>query len=134
MLGYREDARVGQNVFELIHPDDVGDVRARFGEHLVGLAHSAGLGFQFLAADGSWRSIEAWPTTCSTTRRWAGGVQLPRRDRAHRAEGQLAGQAQVLDLIARDAPLMETLDALAKVIEAEASGARCAILLLDDEF
>src|SRR4029434_712240 len=27
---------------------------------------------------------------------------------------------------------METLDALAKVIEAEASGARCAILLLDD--
>src|SRR5918995_1709506 len=77
MLGYREDARVGQNVFALIHPDDAGNVRSRFGDHL-------------------------------------------------------AGQAQVLDLIARDAPLMETLDALAKVIEAEAAGARCAILLLDE--
>ena len=43
MLGYRDDARVGQNVFELIHADDVGDVR-RFGEHLAGLAQGAGFG------------------------------------------------------------------------------------------
>jgi len=133
MLGYREDARVGKNVFELIHPDDVGDVRARFGEHLAGLAHSAGLGFRFLAADGSWRSIEALASNLLDDPA-VGGVVFNCRDvtERKRAEGQLAGQAQVLDLIARDAPLMETLDALAKVIEAEASGARCAILLLDD--
>jgi len=133
MLGYREDARVGQNVFELIHPDDVGDVRARFGEHLAGLAHSPGFGFRFLAADGSWRNIEALANNLLDDPA-VGGVVFNCRDvtERKRAEGQLAGQAQVLDLIARDAPLMETLDALAKVIEAEASGARCAILLLDD--
>ena len=133
MLGYREDARVGQNVFELIHPDDVADVRARFGEHLAGLAHSPGLGFRFLAADGSWRNIEALANNLLDDPA-VGGVVFNCRDVTERtrAEGQLAGQAQVLDLIARDAPLMETLDALAKVIEAEASGARCAILLLDD--
>ena len=133
MLGYREDARVGQNVFELIHPDDVGDVRARFGEHLAGLAQSAGFGFRFLAADGSWRNIEALANNLLDDPA-VGGVVFNCRDVTERtrAEGQLAGQAQVLDLIARDAPLMETLDALAKVIEAEASGARCAILLLDD--
>jgi diguanylate cyclase (GGDEF)-like protein/PAS domain S-box-containing protein len=133
MLGYREDARVGQNVFELIHPDDAGDIRARFGEHLAGLAHSAGLGFRFLAADGSWRNIEALANNLLDDPA-VGGVVFNCRDVTERtrAEGQLAGQAQVLDLIARDAPLMETLDALAKVIEAEASGARCAILLLDD--
>jgi diguanylate cyclase (GGDEF)-like protein/PAS domain S-box-containing protein len=133
MLGYREDARVGQNVFELIHPDDVGDVRARFGEHLAGLAHSAGFGFRFLAADGSWRNIEALANNLLDDPA-VGGVVFNCRDvtERKRAEGQLAGQAQVLDLIARDAPLMETLDALAKVIEAEAAGARCAILLLDD--
>jgi PAS domain S-box-containing protein len=72
MLGDREDARVGQNVFELIHPDDVGDVRARFGEHVAGLAQSTGFGFRFLAADGSWRNIEALANNLLTTRRWAG--------------------------------------------------------------
>ena len=133
MLGYREDARVGQNVFELIHPDDVADVRARFGEHLAGLAQSAGFGFRFLAADGTWRNIEALANNLLDDPA-VGGVVFNCRDVTERtrAEGQLAGQAQVLDLIARDAPLMETLDALAKVIEAEASGARCAILMLDD--
>src|SRR5918993_537764 len=120
MLGYREDARVGQNVFELVHPDDVGDVRAGFG-------------FRFLAADGSWRNIEALANNLLDDPA-VGGVVFNCRDvtERKRAEGQLAGQAQVLDLIARDAPLMETLDALAKVIEAEAAGARCAILLLDE--
>ncbi|MFL6186821.1 MAG: PAS domain S-box protein, partial [Actinomycetes bacterium] len=133
MLGDREDARVGQNVFELIHPDDVGDVRARFGEHLAGLAQSTGFGFRFLAADGSWRNIEALANNLLDDPA-VGGVVFNCRDvtERKRAEGQLAGQAKVLDLIARDAPLMETLDALAKVIEAEAAGARCAILLLDD--
>jgi len=133
MLGYREDARVGKNVFELIHPDDVGDVRSRFGGHLAGLARSTGFGFRFLAADGSWRSIEALANNLLDDPA-VGGVVFNCRDvtERKRAEGQLAGQAQVLDLIARDAPLMETLDALAKVIEAEAAGARCAILLLDD--
>jgi diguanylate cyclase (GGDEF)-like protein/PAS domain S-box-containing protein len=133
MLGYRDDARVGQNVFELIHADDVGDVRARFGEHLAGLAQGAGFGFRFLAADGTWRNIEALANNLLDDPA-VGGVVFNCRDVTERtrAEGQLAGQAQVLDLIARDAPLMETMDALAKVIEAEASGARCAILLLDD--
>jgi diguanylate cyclase (GGDEF)-like protein/PAS domain S-box-containing protein len=133
MLGYREDARPGQSVFELIHPDDVTDVRARFGEHLAGLAHGAGFGFRFLAADGSWRNIEALANNLLDDPA-VGGVVFNCRDVTERtrAEGQLAGQAQVLDLIARDAPLMETLHALAKVIEAEVSGARCAILLLDD--
>jgi diguanylate cyclase (GGDEF)-like protein/PAS domain S-box-containing protein len=133
MLGYREDARVGKNVFELIHPDDVGGVRSRFGEHLAGLAQSTGFGFRFLAADGSWRSIEALANNLLDDPA-VGGVVFNCRDvtERKRAEGQLAGQAQVLDLIARDAPLMETLDALAKVIEAETAGARCAILLLDD--
>jgi diguanylate cyclase (GGDEF)-like protein/PAS domain S-box-containing protein len=133
MLGYRDNARVGQSVFELIHPDDAGDVRARFGEHLAGLAQGPGFGFRFLAADGSWRNIEALANNLLDDPA-VGGVVFNCRDVTERtrAEGQLAGQAQVLDLIARDAPLMETLDALAKVIEAEASGARCAILLLDD--
>jgi diguanylate cyclase (GGDEF)-like protein/PAS domain S-box-containing protein len=133
MLGYRDDARVGQNVFELIHPDDVHGVRARFGEHLAGLAHSAGFEFRFLAADGSWRHMEALANNLLDDPA-VGGVVFNCRDvtERKRAEALLAEQAYVLDLIARDAPLMEILNVLAKVIESEASGARCAVLLLDE--
>jgi diguanylate cyclase (GGDEF)-like protein/PAS domain S-box-containing protein len=133
MLGYREDARVGQNVFDLVHPDDQHTVRARFGEHLAGLAQSASFEFRFLAADGSWRHIEALANNLLDDPA-VGGVVFNCRDvtERKRAESLLAGQAHALDLIARDAPLAETLTALAKVIEAEAAGARCAILLLDE--
>jgi diguanylate cyclase (GGDEF)-like protein/PAS domain S-box-containing protein len=133
MLGYREDARVGQNVFELIHPDDVHGVRARFGEHLAGMAHGAGFEFRFLAADGTWRHMEALANNLLDDPA-VGGVVFNCRDvtERKRAEALLADQAYVLDLIARDAPLMEILNVLAKVIESEASGARCAILLLDE--
>ena len=133
MLGYREDARAGQNVFELVHPDDVHGVRARFGEHLAGLAHSASFEFRFLAADGSWRHMEALANNLLDDPA-VGGVVFNCRDvtERKRAEGLLADQAYVLDLIARDAPLMEILHVLAKVIESEASGARCAVLLLDE--
>jgi diguanylate cyclase (GGDEF)-like protein/PAS domain S-box-containing protein len=133
MLGHREDARIGQNVFELIHPDDVQSVRARFGEHLAGLAHGAGFEFRFLAADGTWRHIEALANNLLDDPA-VGGVVFNCRDvsERRRAEALLAGQAHILDLIARDAPMMETLHVLARVIESEASGARCAILLLDE--
>ena len=134
MLGYREDARVAQNVFELIHPDDQPTVRARFGEHLAGLAQSGSFEFRFLAATGSWRHIEALANNLLDDPA-VGGVVFNCRDVSERkrAEALLAGQAHVLDLIARDAPLMETLTVLARVIETEASGARCAVLLLGED-
>jgi diguanylate cyclase (GGDEF)-like protein len=50
-----------------------------------------------------------------------------------RAERLLAGRAHVLGLIAGDAPLMATLSALARFVEAEAEGGRCAVLLLDGD-
>jgi PAS domain S-box-containing protein len=43
----------------------------------------------------------------------------------------LKGQNQVLELIARSAPLQQTLDLLLRVIEAQCPGMLCSILLLD---
>ena len=77
-----------QNVFELIHPDDVGDVRARFGEHLAGLAQGAGFGFRLPGRRrdlAQHRGPGQQPARRPGRRR--GGVQLPRRDRAHPGRG-----------------------------------------------
>ena len=45
----------------------------------------------------------------------------------------LAGQNRVLELIARGAPLRESLDTLLRVMEAQCSGMFCSILLLDPD-
>ncbi len=50
-----------------------------------------------------------------------------------RAEVLLAGQRAVLELIARGRPLGQTLEALARLIEAQSEGLLCSILLLDRE-
>src|SRR6266536_2607303 len=124
-LGHPDDARVGQSLFNLVHPDDAQALRTRFGEHLAGPRQAAELeagGLEALAND-----LLDDPAV--------GGVVFNTRDVTERkhAEGLLAGQAAVLGLIARDAPLMETLSALARLIETEADGARCAVLLLDED-
>src|SRR5262249_35622125 len=43
------------------------------------------------------------------------------------------GQKQVLELIAEGAPLRDTLDALARAVEAQSPGMLCSILLLDED-
>jgi PAS domain S-box-containing protein len=50
-----------------------------------------------------------------------------------RAEALLTGQRAVLELIARGAPLAETLGALARLIESESDDLLCSILLLDQD-
>jgi signal transduction histidine kinase len=53
-----------------------------------------------------------------------------------RAQGLLAGERAILEMIARGRPLEDTLAALAHLIEQEAAGVLCSILLLqrDDPF
>jgi PAS domain S-box-containing protein len=52
---------------------------------------------------------------------------------AHENAQLLAGQNQVLEIIARGAPLHESLDALLRVIEAQCPGMQGSILLLDPD-
>jgi len=134
MLGHRDQAQVGQGLFDLAHPDDLQALRARFGEHLAGAGQTASYEFRCLTGDGTWRHLEALASNLLEDPA-VRGVVFNTRDVSERkhAEGLLAGQAAVLDLIARDAPLMETLSALARLVETQAEGARCAVLLLDPE-
>jgi diguanylate cyclase (GGDEF)-like protein/PAS domain S-box-containing protein len=133
MLGYPDAGRLGRNVFDLVHPDDVKEVRRRFG----GLAPGESSGtfeFRMVAGDGRWKHVETLANNLLDDPS-VGGVVFNCRDvtERKRAEARLAGQAGVLDLIARDAPLVETLTVLAQVIETEAEGARCAAFLHDPD-
>ncbi|OWW21440.1 PAS domain S-box protein [Noviherbaspirillum denitrificans] len=52
-------------------------------------------------------------------------------DERKKSEALVAGQKQVLEMIARGAELSDTLDTLLRAIEAQAPGMLCSILLLD---
>jgi PAS domain S-box-containing protein len=57
-------------------------------------------------------------------------VDITRRAMAERLR---AGQARVLELVARGAPLSETLDSLMLLIESQSEGGYCSVMLLDDD-
>jgi len=50
-----------------------------------------------------------------------------------RAEALRNGESRILERIARDAPLEETLDNLVRVVEAQFAGLLCSVLLLDQD-
>ncbi|MDB5306906.1 MAG: Blue-light-activated protein, partial [Gemmataceae bacterium] len=62
LLGRPTDERVGRDVFELIHPDDVARVRAVFGRLLADAGGYAEIVLRGLHADGSYRWLEARAT------------------------------------------------------------------------
>jgi len=49
------------------------------------------------------------------------------------AEALRDGESRILEMIARDAPLEETLENLVRVVEAQFAGLLCSVLLLDDD-
>jgi hypothetical protein len=76
--------------FRLVHPHDLLSLRTRFGDYLAGEARSASFEFRCLAADGTWRHLEALASNLLDDPAVA-GVVLNTRDLTERkrAEGLL---------------------------------------------
>jgi C4-dicarboxylate-specific signal transduction histidine kinase len=53
--------------------------------------------------------------------------------RRKRGEALRDGESRILEMIARDAPLEETLESLVRVLEAQFAGLLCSVLLLDED-
>jgi len=58
ILGYEPGSLVGTNGFELIHPDDVDEVSARFTDLLAEPGATVTVECRFRTADGEWRWLE----------------------------------------------------------------------------
>ncbi|MGA7615992.1 MAG: PAS domain S-box protein [Thermoanaerobaculia bacterium] len=62
VLGYRSNELVGRSVFDLVHRDELDQVRRRFDVWLASDQTSCPFAFRFRHADGSWRCVEAVAT------------------------------------------------------------------------
>src|SRR6185312_6081056 len=118
-------------LYEVVHPDDVDRLIATW-QRAVALRAPYEHEFRLRRANGewTWNTVRAVPVavTESSDIAWVGfNTDISERKRA---QALTDGQKQVLEMIARGAPLNETLDTLVRVIDAQ-SEMLGSILLLD---
>ena len=89
VLGYREDALVGAQILDYVHPDDRARVSASFAKNLASRGISPPEEFRVRHADGSWRVLEAVVNNLSDDPNVA-GVVVNARDVTERTETEEA--------------------------------------------
>src|SRR6185436_18138389 len=105
---------VGRCILEFLHPEDRAPVHNTIDLALESPGVRQPFEFRFRHADGSWRVLEAIGN--GVIQPDLRGVIVNSRDVTlrKRAESLAAGQKHVLGMIAEDAPLMLTLDAVTR--------------------
>jgi diguanylate cyclase (GGDEF)-like protein/PAS domain S-box-containing protein len=133
MLGSPPETYVGTMMDDHIHPDDLDNAYATLA-HTLGTPGRAYLvEVRLRHRGGGWR----WVETVATGRVDEPSVQgvvcnLREVEERKRSEALQAGEARVLDLIARAAPLTTTLTELIRTVEAQLARGRCSIRLLEN--
>jgi diguanylate cyclase (GGDEF)-like protein/PAS domain S-box-containing protein len=132
VLGYEADEWIGRNGFDLFHPEDtdtaasaLARVRERPGAEerdVLRIRHASG---HYELVEVTARNLLDDPAVR--------GIVVTSRNvtSVKQAEVLLSDEAAVLELIARDAPLSDTLPAICKTVEYHSGGAT-ALFLLDE--
>ena len=133
VLGYDRDQWLGASGFDFFHPDDRERAAAGFARVLGRPGAEETEVVRTLHAGGHYEHIEMTARNLLHDPA-VGGIVITSRNvtLVKQAEVLLADEAAVLELIARDAPLGDTLPAIAKMVEYH-SGAVAAILRRDGD-
>ena len=131
MFGGPAEHVIGASIFDLVHRDDAAVVRDALARALDGQQGTPLFTCRFRHFGGGWRTLEAIGNSLASS--GTAGVIVNSRDvtERRRAEDLLAAQKHALGMIAEDAPLPDTLDAVTRFMETQAHGALCSILVLD---
>lgn len=134
MLGYQPGDILGRDTVDLIHPeerDGARDLLRRLDE-VSGSAEPSEVRVRH--RDGSWRIISVVITDCRDDTA-VGGVVFNLRDvtTRRRAEQLVVEQAELLEAVARGAPLEITLQKIGLMIEHSRPGAACAIATFEQD-
>ncbi|MEZ5145067.1 MAG: EAL domain-containing protein [Acidimicrobiales bacterium] len=132
-LGYPTDEWIGRNGFDLFHPVDRERAAAAFARVSAEPGAEERDVFRMRHAAGHFEHIEMTARNLLQDPAVQGIVLTSRNVTAvHHAEALVADEAAVLELIARDAPLTDTLPAICRMVERH-SGGSTAIFLLDGD-
>ncbi|HXQ76818.1 MAG TPA: PAS domain-containing protein, partial [Gemmatimonadaceae bacterium] len=117
---------------ERVHPDDVELVESKWRACVASgepFEHS----YRWRMHDGTfhWHASRRVPLRDATGKiiRWySSGYDI---EDQKRAEALLAGEKRLLEMVANDHPLSETLEALCRLVESTAAGSSCSVVLVD---
>ncbi|CAN5700710.1 hypothetical protein BH10ACT10_BH10ACT10_02770 [soil metagenome] len=131
VLGYPDDWFVDTDLLELVHPDDREATRHALTE-MVSLRTEGPVGLRLRSADGTFRHFEALANNLIDDPA-VGGILFVVRDVTDRNKTERAErtQAQVLELIAGEAPVPTVLRALALSVEDQLEDTVCTVLLAE---
>jgi diguanylate cyclase (GGDEF)-like protein/PAS domain S-box-containing protein len=117
VLGYEESWWSGRTIFDLCHPDDVEDCREVLRDLSAHPGRQTTVELRLRHADGHWEHISITAVNLLHDPD-IGGIVMTNTNvtEARRSSLLLGAQAQVLELIARSAPLDETLLAISKMV------------------
>ncbi len=137
LLGYEPEELLGRLAYHLFHPDDLAQVKQA---HQMALANPDSditpFCYRVRRKDGQYIWFETTGKAVTDPR--TGEVQelvAVSRDISdrQRTANSLLIQKRVLEMIATDCPLLETLNVLTQLLNDQIEGAKVSILLLDDE-
>jgi diguanylate cyclase (GGDEF)-like protein/PAS domain S-box-containing protein len=133
VLGYDNSSWVGAAGFALIHPDELEHLAELWQQLLQAPGNEVRAIFRMLDAAGHYRLVEHSAVNLMDDPIINGIVVTSRNvDQEEHAKALLSNQAEVLELIARDADLEETLPAIVTLVENHSEGATAVLLLSDD--
>ena len=130
LLGYSREQALAMNAMDIVSPEDLPRVTEHFLRHLERSGPVPRADLRIQRADGQWRWFE------TSVEPLEDGISFVLN--AHdvtdrrRTEALLAGQSEVLQLIAARAPLAEVVAATGRVVGELSTGARTAILFKPD--
>ncbi|MGG6296517.1 PAS domain S-box protein [Leptolyngbya sp. AN02str] len=134
LLGYAPEALIGRFTEELVHPHDLRSVRQA---HAAIMAQPevefALFTYRIRRSNGQYIWLETRGKAVHMADSTVSEIIAVSRDvtERKRSDDLLAGQRTVLEMIARDCALSETLNALILTIEAQREGMIGSVLLLD---
>jgi diguanylate cyclase (GGDEF)-like protein/PAS domain S-box-containing protein len=137
VLGHTAAELIGMNLLQLIHADDVSRTGAIIEEIRMNqqkdTAHPHMMEACFHHKNGTRATLESIFKALDTPT--VQGIVINCRDITERKseETMRNGTSHILEMIATDAPLVDVLIKLVRVIESQSSGILCAIFLMKEE-
>ena len=132
-LGYRHDAVLGRTALDFLRPEHVEELMRDFSELVNGGAGaSRTIALDLIGADGTFRTFEGVANNLIDDP-FVAGVMISLRDVTSRraAERRLAGQSQVMSLLAEGEPVERILEVVTGLVQQGIGGAACAVISPD---
>ncbi|MEO6204396.1 MAG: EAL domain-containing protein [Mycobacteriales bacterium] len=132
VLGYEPGGQLGRSVLEMVHPDDRVEAAAFLQSVLQQPGDSPRVRVRALTATGEAVPFEARANNLLHEAS-VGGVVITARDVSEAVEAERSQNdlAQLLELIASEAPVQDVLAAIVTWVERELTDTRCTVLLTE---